>query len=150
MPSLTERLSEVMQHMRWNHADLVRVSGQSSSVVSQWLGKGSKEIKTIGKLEAALYIERASGYSALWISKGIGPKIAHRSGPVVANEPPPAWRSPRSTLDDLQQLLQTLHPDSREVVADLLAGWARNGGADDRKAHLALALDLSSKREAAA
>lgn len=60
----------------WEHADLVKHSGESSSVVSQWLGKGSKEIKSIGKLEAALNIEAASGYSALWVAKGKGPKMA--------------------------------------------------------------------------
>jgi hypothetical protein len=74
--TLQERLEEVMRTMKWAHADLVRVSGQSSSVVSQWLGKGSKTIHTIGKIEAALRIAEASGYSATWIAKGIAPKRA--------------------------------------------------------------------------
>lgn len=63
-----------MLAMGWGHSDLVRVSGESSSVVSQWLGKSSKTIKSIGSIRAALNIERASGYSALWVSRGEGPK----------------------------------------------------------------------------
>ena len=63
-----------MQEMGWERDDLVRISGQSSSVVSQWLGKGAKIIKTIGKMEAAEKLADASGYSALWIAKGMGEK----------------------------------------------------------------------------
>ncbi len=74
MSTLQERLTEVMASKSWTHADLVRASGQSSSVVSQWLGKGSKTIHTIGKIEAAEALERESGFSALWLAKGILPK----------------------------------------------------------------------------
>lgn len=64
-----------MSAMNWEHADLMRVSGQSSSVVSQWRGVGrGKVIQSIGKLEAAEAIERATGYSALLVAKGMGPK----------------------------------------------------------------------------
>lgn len=103
--NLQERLAEVMHAMGWEHADLMRVSGQSSSVVSQWLGKSSKLIKTIGKIEAAQAIADASGYSALWIAKGILPKrpaatpvtggqslAAHPVSEIVANLTlPQAW-----------------------------------------------------------
>jgi hypothetical protein len=74
MSDLKTRLGEVMRSARWEYQDLVRESGESHSVVSQWLGRGSKEIKTIGKMEAAIRLERATGFSALWIAKGIGPK----------------------------------------------------------------------------
>ena len=73
---LKDRLEAVMAKMDWKYADLQRVSGQSSSVVSQWLGRGSKLIKTIGKMEAAEKIEQASGFAALWIAKGVGPRMA--------------------------------------------------------------------------
>lgn len=85
-PTLQERMAEVMGAMNWEHADVMRVSGQSSSVVSQWLGKGSKIIKTIGKMEAAEAIERESGYSALWVAKGLGPKFRQ----VIKNDDPKA------------------------------------------------------------
>jgi len=83
MATLIERLERVMAEKNWEHADLMRVSGQSSSVVSQWLGKGSKEIKTIGKHEAAEAIARESGFSALWIAKGLGPEKPATREPAV-------------------------------------------------------------------
>lgn len=85
MSTLIERLEEVMREMSWGRDDLMRVSKQSSSVVSQWLGKSSKIIKTIGKMEAAEGIAEASGYSALWIAKGIGAKKNMVRGPGSAS-----------------------------------------------------------------
>jgi hypothetical protein len=79
MATLQERLTEVMAAMHWEHADLVRVSGQSSSVVSQWRGKSSKLIKSIGNMAAAQRIEAASGFCALWVAKGEGPKLLARA-----------------------------------------------------------------------
>lgn len=76
MQTLQERLEQLMADRGWQREDLIRISGQSQSVVSQWLGKSSKIIKTIGKLEAAQALARASCYEALWIAKGIGPKKA--------------------------------------------------------------------------
>lgn len=73
MSALQTRLEEIMSVKGWTHADLVRESGESHSVVSQWLGKGSKEIKSIGKMQAAERLEAATGYRALWIAKGLGP-----------------------------------------------------------------------------
>lgn len=74
MKTLKQRLEQIMEERGWDHAALVRVSGQSSSVVSQWLGKGSKPINSIGKMEAAERIEAESGYCSLWIAKGKGPE----------------------------------------------------------------------------
>lgn len=79
MPTLLKRLTEIMAAMGWQHADLVRISGASHSVVSQWLGNGSKPIHSIGKMQAAENIERASGYAALWVAKGLGPKLVSQS-----------------------------------------------------------------------
>lgn len=73
---LPARLQRVMTETGWSRADLVRESGESSSVVSQWLGAGSKIIKSIGDIETALRLERASGFSAVWIAKGVGPEKA--------------------------------------------------------------------------
>lgn len=98
--TLVERLKIVMDAMKWTHADLVRVSGQSSSVVSQWLGKSSKIIKTIGKLEAAEAIEQASGFCALWIAKGIGPQ---RVSPPHVAEPPAPYGSPSPAAEVVAQ-----------------------------------------------
>jgi len=87
MPTLLKRLTEIMTAMGWQHADLVRISGASQSVVSQWLGKGSKTIHSIGNMQAAENIERASGYAALWIAKGLGPKLVSQSQPPSVTAP---------------------------------------------------------------
>lgn len=88
--SLVERLTLVMSEKGWDRADLVRVSGQSSSVVSQWLGKGSKEIKSIGSMEAAERISVESGFRSLWIAKGTGPRYRETSPtPSGAGQPSP-------------------------------------------------------------
>ena len=74
--TLIDRLEEVMAAKDWSYADLVRHSGESRSVVSQWLGRSSKVIHSIGKMQAAERLEEASGYAALWIAKGVGDKMA--------------------------------------------------------------------------
>lgn len=86
--TLKQRLERIMKEKGWEHGDLVRESGQSHSVVSQWLGKGSKEIKSIGKAEAAERLSAATGYRAVWIAKGTGPERgagAHRRDYVIAD-----------------------------------------------------------------
>lgn len=75
MPTLEERIKELMDAMGWDVPRVAAIAGVSQSAVSQWIGKGSKEIYSIGNLEAALLLERASGFSALWLAKGKGPKL---------------------------------------------------------------------------
>ncbi len=70
-------------------------------MVSQWLGHGSKTIHTIGKLEAAEALARAAGVHALWLAKGIGPRIpaatlAKAEAPARQSSPPPQAPSTRA------------------------------------------------------
>ena len=104
MPTLQDRLQEIMDAMQWSHGDLVRVSGQSSSAVSQWRGKSSKLIKSIGNMEAAQRIEAASGYCALWVAKGKGPKhVARETQPAYgATRVPASWHQRLAELSDEQ------------------------------------------------
>ena len=74
MSELKERIEEVKASMNWNDTQMANAAGVSRSAVSQWAGKGSKIIHTIGDVEVALNLERATGYSALWIAKGVGHK----------------------------------------------------------------------------
>lgn len=134
MSTLTERLREVMATNGWEHGDLVRVSGESSSVVSQWLGKGSKEIKRLGRVSTACRIAAASGFAAPWIAEGVGPKRSYVP-PVTMHVTEPAPRYlPRSWLDELGDALAALDPSYREAMATNLAGWAREGGASHWRA----------------
>lgn len=93
---LKQRLEHLMAECGWDRSDLIAASGQSQSVVSQWLGHGSKEIKSISKLEAAFGIAELSGFNPLWIARGIGePK---RTEPARGNWPfsrisPETWAS---------------------------------------------------------
>lgn len=135
-----------MREMRWKYTDLVRISGQTQSVVSQWLGRGSKEIKTIGKLEAAIYIERESGFSALWVAKGMGPKRVSRPGSLEVREPERDTYGNAAVLSQLARLLQGLSPAARKPFADLLQGWALDGGPEDRLPYLMALLQPLEKR----
>lgn len=143
MSTLKERLEEVMAAKDWRNRDIERVSQQSSSVVSQWLGNGSKIIKTIGKMEAAQRLADASGYTALWIATGQGPKLGG-SALVVAETSPP-YLLPAKVLQQLQVILRQIDPSLRDSFADLLAGWARSGGADDRAQGLLLLIEASER-----
>jgi hypothetical protein len=129
-----------MAAQSWEHADLVRVSGQSNSVVSQWLGKGSKEIKSIGKMEAAERIAEASGYAALWVAKGLGPK----------KRSPPVGPSLHDALERVGvALAQAMPPDDRAELADIMAMWARYEGKDKyRKATEELLTEPQSDAQA--
>lgn len=76
MSTLIERLREVMKSRGWETAQQVAdVAGVTRSAAAQWLGQGSKIIHTIGNMQAAENLERETGYKALWIAKGEGPKF---------------------------------------------------------------------------
>jgi len=74
MTSLKERMEEFSQVTGWDVGRIAKEAGVSSSAVSQWLGKGSKEIHSIG-IKPATNLEKMTGFSALWLSKGILPKM---------------------------------------------------------------------------
>lgn len=74
MTTLKERMEEFASETGWDVGRIAHTAGVSSSAVSQWFGKGSKLIRTIGNIEAAMNLERATGFSALWLAKGQGPK----------------------------------------------------------------------------
>ena len=152
MQSLVDRLKEVMSATGWTRADLMRISKQSSSVVSQWLGNGSKEIKTIGKLEAAVYLERASGFSCLWIAKGVGPKRVSPSPAAIRAEQstaPYEVATAPNALDSLESLLRAAPVAHREPIATNLAGWARDGGCGPWRDALQALLTSAKPRRAA-
>ncbi len=131
MSNLEERLREVMAAKSWRNVDLMRVSGQSSSVVAQWLGGGSKEIKTIGKLEAAQAIGAASGFAPLWIAKGIGPKFTEQA---VLMDAKPSFAN---IVDLLGDLLDGMDDATRMGVAQQLQLLAQ--APDSRRTRAALA-----------
>lgn len=71
--TLQERVAELMAVTGWKVGDIAEICNVSSSAVTQWKDGPTKSIT----LEPAIKIERASGYSALWIASGKGEKLAH-------------------------------------------------------------------------
>lgn len=85
-------MKEVMAHKGWTTPQQVAdVAGVSRSAAAQWLGQGSKIIHSIGNMEAAERLERDTGFAALWIAKGVGPKRIG-SGPKATV---PEWPFPK-------------------------------------------------------
>lgn len=146
MKTLIERVQELMDTMKWDAEKVAAVAGVTSSAVYQWLGSGKKTIHTIGKLEAAIKLERASGFSAMWLAKGQGPKMAS----AVGERPATVRDMLQFHLDFLAQLSpldQTLaqtafrhfleHPEDVEAVVNTLEGLAsgsRLGGSLPKQA----------------
>jgi hypothetical protein len=122
----------------------MRLSGQSSSVVSQWMGKGSKEIKSIRQIEAAFALGEASGYHPVWIAVGTGPKAwpTQLHAQTELREPSASYQTTPELLNRLCAVLGRIPPNLRNSVADLLAGIARDGADGGRVAALVSLLDL--------
>jgi hypothetical protein len=76
MSTLEERIREVMHVTGMDERTIAKACGVTPSAVYQWLGHGSKPINSIGDIEVATKLMHATGFCALWISKGKGPKLA--------------------------------------------------------------------------
>lgn len=107
MSTLQERIQEVMRDTSLKTpTDVARAAKVTPSAVSQWLGNGAKAIHTIGKIEAAMNLARATGYSWMWLAKGAGPRKA-------ADAEPP--------IDDPEQLPMTIDQASIDAPPPLTA-----------------------------
>ncbi len=117
--SLKERLELFMREMNLGPTDLVQRSGQSRSVVSQWLGNGSKEIKSIGKMEAAEGIAEGSPFRALWLARGMGPRYrVDAQGEEAPKLEQPEW--PFERID--AELWWSLDQDLRQRIEAMIEG----------------------------
>lgn len=77
---LKDRIEEVKQITKWNNSQIAKFVGISPAAVGQWCGQGNRTIHSIADVEVALKLEQATGLSAIWIAKGVGPKLAsHRA-----------------------------------------------------------------------
>ena len=68
--TLQARIAELMEATDWSVGEISRITGVSSSAVSQWKDGPTKTIK----IGPATKLAVASGYSAVWIATGEGPK----------------------------------------------------------------------------
>lgn len=138
MKTLIERVQDLIDATGWDVDHIAKVAGVSASAVYQWLGKGTKTIHSIGKIEAAIRLERASGFSALWLAKGQGPKMV-AAQPAAAINVRAVLQFHREFLATLSPLDQTLaqtafkhfldHPQDMEAVCKTLEDlMSRRGG----------------------
>src|SRR5690554_2280421 len=83
MSTLIKRIEELMESQGWDIQKTADIAGVSRSAVAQWLGQGSKIIHTIGRIDAAERLAKASGYNALWIARGEGEKGSGKVAPIM-------------------------------------------------------------------
>ena len=69
MPTLQERIAEVMSTTSLSVGEIAEIAGVSSSAVTQWKDGPTKSVKT----GPATKLAAKTGYSALWIGEGEGP-----------------------------------------------------------------------------
>jgi len=98
---------------------IATLCGVSSSAVSQWFGSGKKPITEIGSVRAAVRLERRTGWSALWIAYGEGPKIIGAAASVLSGALPLV-----AALSTLAATLDELSEDQRTAVAERLKALA--------------------------
>lgn len=75
VPTLQERIAEIMSSTGLTVGEIASITGVSSSAVTQWKDGQTKSIKTGPATKLAAH----TGYSALWIGEGEGPM---HPGPV--------------------------------------------------------------------
>lgn len=149
-----ERLQTALKHARKSVADLARHlvgpegdRGVSPSSVHQVLRGQTKAHTAENCVRAARFLQ----VDPFWLATGEGPMLAQVSTALLAQEPlpPPYTCSDEAALTSLRALLQRLPPEARAIAADILSGWARGGGEDDRSQVLLGLAAAQPKRQAA-
>jgi transcriptional regulator with XRE-family HTH domain len=90
--TLADRIDEAIQGSKKTRADIARACGVTQASVTFWLDGTTKSLKA----ETALALEQATGYRALWILKGLGPRKVE----AVAL----AWPFPKVPLERIEAL----------------------------------------------
>jgi hypothetical protein len=126
---LKERIEELMRTTELKEkAQVARAAGVSTSAVSQWLGKGSKTIKSMDSTPAVA-LQAKTGYSWQWLAKGTGPKLlrsailqsTEEGDTLTAGAVAPAHRLP---LNEMVGPLTRAGPGIRQAVAGMLSDYA--------------------------
>lgn len=132
-----ERLLRALTHAHKSRAELAAAlvnpeggMGVSVSSVGQVInGNGAQSAENCAR--AARFL----GVSHYWLATGVGPMLERAANPLVVEEPHAAYGiTDANALLHLRNMLQRLDPAMRSAAADVLAGWAREGGAEDRSA----------------
>ncbi len=70
MSTLQDRMAELISETKLSVGEIALIAGVSSSAASQWKDGPTKSIKIV----PATRISEATGFSAMWLSTGVGPK----------------------------------------------------------------------------
>lgn len=139
MATLQERMVELMTATGWTVGEIARIANVTSAAVSQWVGNGSgKQSKSIGNVDAALRLEKASGFSWLWLAQGKGAKLV--TGQVVNADEIQGSFSLSDALEVLTKALQKADKDTRIAIEPLLASIAKDPEESGKKSRLILTL----------
>ena len=121
--TLQDRMLELMTATGWTVGEIARIAGVTSAAVSQWVGNGTgKQSKSIGNAEAALRLEKASGFSWIWLAQGKGQKLAATE--TVSIEDVAQEIQIAKALDVLTNALQKADKNTRIALEPLLASMA--------------------------
>lgn len=125
--TLQERMSELMTAKGWTVGEIARIAGVTSAAVSQWVGNGTgKQSKSIGNAEAAVRLEKASGFSWMWLAQGKGPKLAAIDAPIEPKQLSTQAERLADALQVLTNALQKADRITRKSLEPLLAELASN------------------------
>ena len=90
--TLNTRIKEAIDGSGKSRADIARACGVTQASVTFWLDGTTKSLKA----DTALALEQATGYRALWILKGLGPRKVEAA--------PMAWPFPKVPLERIEAL----------------------------------------------
>lgn len=76
--SLSTRIQEIVD-AGYKKSALARAAGKSAAAVTQWISGETKDIKA----DSAAGIQAVTGFSAVWIATGKGPKMAPVSNVIA-------------------------------------------------------------------
>jgi len=133
---------ELMTATGWTVGEIARIAGVTSAAVSQWVGNGQgKQSKSIGNAEAALRLEKASGFSWMWLAQGKGPKLIEvEQAPFPRQELLTEADQLADALEVLTKALLKSDENARIAVEPLLASMANEPEKAGQKSRLILRL----------
>lgn len=113
--TLSTRIKEAIDGSEKSRADIARACGVTQASVTFWLDGTTKSLKA----DTALALEQATGYRALWILKGLGPRKVEAAAI--------AWPFPKVPLERIEALDEH---DQGYVQRQLLKAVAECDGGD--------------------
>lgn len=132
---------ELMTATGWTVGEIARIGGVTSAAVSQWVGNGKgKQSKSIGNVGAALKLEKASGFSWLWLAQGKGSKLVAEAPQAQQEEARPEADQVAHALEVLTKTLLKADDDVRLSLEPLLSSMAKEPEKAGNKSRLILRL----------